>query len=418
MRKSILLLGYNFYPEPTGIGKYSGEMIEWLAESGSACTVITTYPYYPYWKVQEPYRSRRFWYKIENKIFPSGGSIKIIRCPIYVPENPSGIKRIILDFTFLFTSAFPLFFLLFKKKKDLVMAVAPSFLIGLPAVWYKLFKRTKFQYHIQDMQIEAARDLGMIKSQFLVRTLFGLENFIFRKADIISSISDGMMLKLHNKSKRKIYFFPNWADINTFYPVNNKIEIKREFGFNGNDKIVLYSGAIGQKQGLESILSAADFLRDDPDVKFIICGQGPYKSALEKMALELKLNNTFFLPLQPLEKFNDFLNIADLHLVIQKADASDLMMPSKLTSILAVGGLALITANENSGLHTLVKNHRVGLVVPAENQKTLNHSIRDILRENQSNQIIRASARRYAEQFLDKNEIMRRFKSDILEITE
>lgn len=414
MRKRVLLVGYNFYPEPTGIGKYSGEMIEWLADSGCACTVITTYPYYPYWKVQEPYWSKRFWYNTEKKSFPSGGSITTIRCPIYVPEKPSGMRRIILDFTFLFTSAFPLFYLLFKKKKDLVMAVAPSFLIGLPAIWYKFFKKTKFQYHIQDMQIEAARDLGMLKSKFLIRTLFRIENFIFQKADIVSSISDGMMLKLQQKSNRDVYFFPNWADVKTFYPINNKTEIKKEFGFNKDDKIILYSGAIGQKQGLEAILSAADFLRNDPDVKFIICGQGPYKPALEKMALELKLNNTFFFPLQPLERFNDFLNLADLHLVIQKADASDLMMPSKLTSILAVGGLALITANKNSGLYTLVKNHGVGVVVPAENQEALNLSIRKIIRESEDNRTIRETARSYAEKFLDKNEIMRRFKSDIL----
>lgn len=414
MRKSVLLLGYNFYPEPTGIGKYSGEMIDWLAESGCECTVITTYPYYPYWKVQEPYRTKRFWYTIEDKIFPSGGSIKTIRCPIYVPQNPSGLKRILLDFTFLFTSAFPLFFLLFKKRKDLIMAVAPSFLIGLPAVWYKFFKRTKFQYHIQDMQIEAARDLGMINSKYLVKILFGLENFIFRNADIVSTISDGMMLKLQNKSNREIYFFPNWADISTFYPINSKVEIKKEFGFNEDDRIVLYSGAIGQKQGLEAILLAADFSRSDPHIKFIICGQGPYKPALEKMALELHLNNIFFFPLQPLEKFNNFLNLADLHLVIQKADASDLMMPSKLTSILAVGGLAVITANEDSGLYTLVKKHGVGVVIPAEKQEALNMSVREILSESDDNRTIRAKARAYAELFLDKNEIMRRFKSDIL----
>lgn len=414
MKKSILLLGYNYSPEPTGIGKYSGEMIEWLAKSGCECTVITTYPYYPFWKVQEPYRKNRFWFKTEKECFDSGGSIRVIRCPIYVPGAPSGIKRIILDFSFLFTSAFPLFYLLFQKKKDMVLAIAPSFLIGLPALCYKFFKRSKFIYHIQDMQIEAARDLGMIKSKFLIRILFNIEHFIFKKADIVSSISDGMMRKLAQKINRKIYFFPNWADIKTFHPINNKAEIKNQFGYNKDDKIVLYSGAIGQKQGLEAILSAAHFLRNDLNVKFIICGQGPYKPALETMANNFELNNTFFFPLQPLEKFNEFLNLADVHLVVQKADASDLMMPSKLTSILAVGGLAIITANENSGLYTLVKNHGVALVVQAENQDALNQSINDALRESEEIDLIRIRARNYAEQFLDKNEIMSRFKSDLL----
>lgn len=414
MEKSILLIGYNYSPEPTGIGKYSGEMIEWLAAKGYQCTVITTYPYYPYWKVQEPYRKNRFWYKTENKSFPSGGSIKAIRCPVYVPTKPSGLKRIILDFTFLFTSAFPLLFLLFRRKKDLVMAVAPSFLVGLPAVFYKSLKKTKFDYHIQDMQIEAARDLGMIKSKLLVKSLFKIEGFIMNRADVVSSISDGMILKLKEKSNRDIYFFPNWADVKNFHPIENKADIKKDFGFELEDKILLYSGAIGQKQGLEAILHAADSFKNRTEMKFIICGSGPYKATLESMAKSMGLINVYFLPLQPLEKFNAFLNLAQVHLVIQKADASDLMMPSKLTAILAVGGLALITANKGAGLHTLVSNHGVGIVVNAENQDALNEGVELALAENTHNDHIRKASRQYAERYLDKDQIMQRFVNDLL----
>lgn len=414
MKKSLLLIGYNYQPEPTGIGKYSGEMIEWLAESGCECTVITTYPYYPYWKVQDTYRKNRFWFKTEYSSYESGGSIKVIRCPIYVPAKPSGLKRIILDFSFLFSSAFPLFFQLFGKKKEIVMAVAPSFLVGLPAVWYKFFKRSKFIYHIQDMQIEAARDLGMISSKFLIRTLFKIEKFIMNQADVVSSISDGMILKLKQKCNREIYFFPNWADVSKFKPLENKAEIKVEFGFQSSDIIALYSGAIGQKQGLEAILHAAAHFKDRPEIKFVICGSGPYKETLEAMAKELDLGNTFFFPLQPLEKFNSFLNLADVHLVIQKADASDLMMPSKLTAILAVGGLAVITANEKSGLHTLVKEQGVGVVVKAENQEALNSGLERVFAQGDINLKINKAARIYAEKFLDKDEIMTRFKNEFL----
>ncbi|MEP1985733.1 MAG: colanic acid biosynthesis glycosyltransferase WcaI, partial [Maribacter dokdonensis] len=63
--KKLLFIGYNFSPELTGIGKYSGEMMQWLAEKGHDCTVLTSYPYYPYWKIQEPYRKNRFWFKKE-----------------------------------------------------------------------------------------------------------------------------------------------------------------------------------------------------------------------------------------------------------------------------------------------------------------------------------------------------------------
>lgn len=409
-----MLVGYNYSPEPTGIGKYSGEMTEWLASRGYQCTVITTYPYYPYWKVQEPYHKRRFLYTSEKTKFESGGSINVIRCPIYVPGSPSGLKRIILDFTFLITSGLALVLQLFKKRQDVFMSIAPSFLIGLPGVIYKKLRGTHLIYHIQDMQIEAAHDLGMIRSKSLVRILYGLERFIFRNADVVSTISDGMRERIKRKAGKEIYFFPNWTDVSMFFPVENKAQLKESFGFKPSDKIALYSGGIGQKQGLEAIVHAAEWYRDQLDLQFIICGSGPYKRNLEAMVAERNLKNVTFFPLQPLEKFNAFLNLADVHLVIQKADASDLMMPSKLTAILAVGGLALITANPGSGLYQLVDAHGVGIVVKAEDQPALNSGIAMLLESENHLTRIRVKARSYAEAYLDMENIMGRFRKDQL----
>ena len=128
--------------------------------------------------------------------------------------------------------------------------------------------------------------------------------------------------------------FPNWSDTVFFKPLKDRITLKTDFGFANNDKIVLYSGAIGEKQGLESIIYAAETFKNQVNVKFIICGSGPYKEKLQDLTTNLNLNNVKFFPLQPYEKFNQFLNMADVHLVIQKSKASDLVMPSKLTSIL------------------------------------------------------------------------------------
>lgn len=390
-------------------------MMDWLALRGYDCTVLTTYPYYPYWQVQEPYRKNRFWYKTEKIRTESGGSLKIIRCPIYVPTEPSGIKRIMLDFSFLLTSFFPLVAILIRRKMNTVIAVAPSFLIGLPAVIYRWIRGGRFVYHIQDMQIEAARDLGMIKSKKIVSLLFGVEKFICRQADIISSISAGMIKKLRVKFSKEIYFFPNWTSISQFHPLENRAQAKMEFGFDSNDKVMLYSGGIGKKQGLEAIIEAADYFQKDAEIKFVICGSGPYKSVLQAKAEKKGLANVYFFPLQPLEKFNNFLNMADVHLVIQKADASDLMMPSKLTSILSVGGLALITANPGSGLYTLVDTYEVGIIAPAENTGALIEAMKLAVSPGKKNQTIRKQARLYAEKFLNIDEIMTRFVVDLVD---
>lgn len=406
-KKNILLIGYNFFPEPTGIGKYSGEMMYWLARHGYECTVLTTYPYYPYWQIQEPYTKKRFSYSTEITHFPGEGSLTVYRCPMYVPKKPSGIKRMMLDFSFMATALGRIFPLVFTHKFDFILTVAPSFQFGLLGVLYKKLRGGTTMYHVQDMQIEAARDLRMIKSERIINALFKVEQFIFDQSDYLSSISPEMNRRIAAKAGRPVRLFPNWADTNLFFPVADKARLKQAFGFAPTDTIVLYSGAIGEKQGLESILYAAQEFIDQPSVRFLICGSGPYKANLQQLAQTLYLTNVDFWALQPLDTFNDFLNLADIHLVIQKAQASDLVLPSKLTTILSVGGLALITANIGSGLHALVQEHAMGLLVAAENQMALNDGLRQALVTDTS--ALRRNARTYAERYLSIDTIMQDF---------
>jgi len=410
--KRILFIGYNFSPELTGIGKYSGEMMHWLADKGHDIIVLTAYPYYPHWKVQEPYRKNRFWYRKEVRQYESGGRLHVLRCPMYIPQNPSGLKRMLLDSSFSVTALSAMLPMLFQKKYDWVITVAPSFQFGLLGILYKKIKRAKHLYHIQDLQIEAAQDLGLIRSKNLLKMLYSTESYIFKKTDVISSISEGMIARIEEKAQKPLVFFPNWTETDSFFPIKNRAPLKDQFGFDVDDWVVLYSGAIGEKQGLEAILHAANALRVYKKLRFVICGTGPYKEVLKNKTAQMKLDNVRFLPLQPKEKFNAFLNMADLHLVIQKAKASDLVMPSKLTTILAVGGLALVTANSDSSLYSIVNKYQMGLLVAAENQEALNEGILKAF-QNQENALVRQAARRYAEEYLAIDKIMQSFDEQL-----
>ncbi|HEY6976177.1 MAG TPA: WcaI family glycosyltransferase [Chitinophagaceae bacterium] len=407
--KRILIIGGNYYPEPTGIGKYNGEMVDILANLGYHCTVITSYPYYPYWKVQEPYTRYSKWYKRELKWSPSNPAnpIEIYRCPQFVPNNPTGKSRMILDLSFFCFAFLKVSELLFRKKYDSVITVAPSFQIGLLGIFYKKIRGAKFLYHIQDLQIDAARDLQMIKSKFLIKTLLRVEKYILKNADTVSSISAGMIKKIGDKYKREIIFFPNWVDVKSFYPVEEKAKLKEEFNLCSSDKVVLYSGAIGEKQGLESILYAAQSFRDVTNLKFVICGSGPYKDKLKKLVSEEQLNNVFFLPIQPSEKLNSLLNMADIHLVLQKENAGDLVMPSKLTTILSVGGLVIVSATPGTNLYQLVSSNGMGIIVNPGNQNSLPNAIENVLKNNYEN--VKRNARKYAEEFLSIDYVFQKY---------
>jgi colanic acid biosynthesis glycosyl transferase WcaI len=408
-QQRVLLLGGNFVPEPTGIGKYNGEMMTWLANQGYDCAVISTYPYYPHWKLQNPYEKKGFWYTTEV-VETKGTPMKIYRCPHYIPQNPTGFKRIISDFSFLFSALVRIFLLFFARKYDIVIAVAPPFQLGLLGVLYKWIKGAKFVYHIQDLQIDAAKELKMIKWKFLLDFMFSLEKFILRRADYVSSISDGMINKISNRCLKPVLFFPNWVDTETFFPVTSRESLKKKFGLAVNKKVVLYSGAIGEKQGLEAILFAAEHLIDH-DIQFVICGSGPYKEKLYKRVGQMKLHNVHFMPLQPKEDFNNFLNMADLHLVLQKANATDLVMPSKLTTILAVGGLALVTASRKTSLYNIVSRHDMGLLVEPENQVALTDTILSAFKHSYDS--IQVNARRFAKEYLTLDNVLNKFMADI-----
>ncbi|RYY63093.1 MAG: colanic acid biosynthesis glycosyltransferase WcaI [Chitinophagaceae bacterium] len=406
----VLLLGGNFKPELTGIGKYNGEMIDWLAANGYDCAVVTTYPYYPEWSVSPAYKNKSYWYS-STKTAMGTGSIRVMRCPHYVPKSPSGGKRMLSDFSFFISAFFRLLAVIFTHKKyHHVIAVAPPFHIGMLALLYKWTRGAKMVYHIQDLQIDAANELGMVKQKWLIRLLMKAELFILKRTDHISSISAGMIGKIKAKLDRPVLFFPNWVNTEELYPITDKTGLKEKFGFPATSKLVLYSGAIGEKQGLDQILEAASKLRGEA-ICFAICGTGPYKEKLEEIAKAMGLDNVRFLALQPKEVFNDFLNSADLHLVIQKANANDLVMPSKLTGILAVGGLALVTAPADSSLYRYISGENIAVLALPDNQSSITQGIYQALFNPPAG--VRTNAWNFAENTLNIERIMPRFLESI-----
>lgn len=410
--KKILLIAGNYFPEPTGIGRYNAEMMDWLADNGFDCTVVSTYPYYPYWKIQEPYNKIKWSFRKEIKTTIHNNKIIVYRCPHYVPGNPTGKTRMLLDFSY-FVSVILKLISLTGKRYDYVINVTPPLPLGILAALYKKISGALFLYHIQDLQVDAAHDLNIISSKRFIKLLFKIESYILKKADRISTISEGMRKKISAKTNKYVFLFPNWSDIIVFYPIHDKPALKQSFDLNPNIPVILYSGAIGEKQGLENILYVAqNFQNEELQLQFVICGSGPYKSVLLKKATALNLDNIHFMPLQPNEKLNAFLNMADVHLVIQKAGAADLVMPSKLTNILSVGGLAIVTANKNSGLYEVVEKHKMGILCNAEDMQALKNAIEHSIKAN--NDDIKLNARNYAENHLSIDKIMRRYVTETM----
>ncbi len=282
----LLLYSINFAPELTGIGKYNGEMVKWLAEHGYDVRVVTAPPYYPHWRVQNGYSAYR--YSMEH-----WNGAKVWRCPLWVPKVDSGWKRLLHLFSFALSSI-PVLVRHMIWRPDVCLVVEPPIALSPMVVILSKLLRIKTWLHVQDFEVDAAFDLGILPNRKGLKAFVtGLEGWLMRRFDTVSSISEPMTKRLLKKGvpQGRIRLFPNWVDISAIHPLPESIrnDIRREMGFKDGDLVVLYSGNMGEKQGLNTILETAEQLRVLPNVHFILCGEGVVKKKLmEQPGLRLK----------------------------------------------------------------------------------------------------------------------------------
>ena len=406
----LLIYSLNYKPELTGIGKYSGEMAQWLSQQGNSVRVVTSFPYYPQWRILEGYKSG--WYSVER-----AENLQVIRCPLWVPDKPSGIKRLVHLASFA-VSSFPVLLKSVFWRPDVVWVVAPAFFCVPGALVASRLSGSKAWIHIQDYEVDAAFDLGVLKGRRLKRFALCVERWFLRRFDRFSTIS-ARMVELGVKKgvpKRDVVLFPNWVDLAAIAPSSgggSTGSYRSELDIPDHAVVALYSGNMGAKQGLEILSETARILNDEPDIYFIFCGNGAGRLDLERQAGILK--NVRFLDLQPVERLGELLCTADIHLLPQRADAADLVMPSKLTGMLASGKAVIATAHGGTEVANVVKD--CGLVVPPESPVEFSKAILLLARDEGLRHRLGRAGRDYAERFLDRDSVLRSFAAELKKLS-
>ena len=233
-----------------------------------------------------------------------------------------------------------------RHRPEVVICIAPSLLSG-PLAWLAArAARARRWLHVQDFEADAALSTGLVGPGPLARLLRGLEAWVLRRADRISTIGPAMASRLHNKGvpAERIVEVRNWA---TAPEPEARGDYRREWGL-GERTVALYSGSLGRKQGASLLLEAAERLRGREDLVLVICGEGPELSELQARAAGL--SNVRIRPLQPASRLMELLETADIHLLPQVDAAADLVLPSKLTNMLASGRPVIATAACGTGL--------------------------------------------------------------------
>ncbi len=402
----ILIYGLHFKPDLVGIGKYTGELADWLHQHGHEIRVITAPHFYPDWEITK----KQWGYKKEKENY------KVWRCPIYVPAKPRSLTRLLHLLSFAVSSV-PVLLRNFTWKPDYIISIEPPFFTSPMALCYAWFTKSQALLHIQDLEIDAAYSLNILKKGILYKYILKIEKYILNKFDTISTISLGMKNELIKKGidENKIYILPNWADIDKIHPKIDNDYLKKRLGLSKTDKIILYAGNMGEKQNLISVINVAKKMNNGNNtISFILVGEGAVKKRLENEVLKRNIINVTFLPLQPEADLGALLTLADIHLITQDQNISDYVLPSKLTNILSVGGVAIVSANHDTQLSNLIEKYDIGYLVKPNSEEELLEAITELISNETELARIGKNARKYAEQYLSQDQILTEFASKFL----
>ena len=407
----LLIHGMNYAPELVGIGKYTGELGAYLASRGHQVTVLAAAPYYPQWRVQEDYRPQRW-----RREWLDG--VEVLRAPQYVPARVTGKGRLLQEISFSASCLYWWLTCLRRQPWDAVVAVCPPMTSGLVPGFFWRRRSIPLVIHVQDLQLDAARELGILSQPILLHGLAGVERRLFRRAQAVTTISRSMLDRLEAKGvpAARLHLLPNWADLDNIRPESRHNDLRRELGLT-SEIVVLYAGNLGEKQGLEVVLRAAALTREERSIRYLMAGEGAARERLKWLAENLGLDNLLFLPLQSNNRFPLLLAAADIHLVVQRQQAADLVMPSKLTNIMAAGRPFIATTDAGTELGRVSIDSQAGLVTPAEDAEALAQAIQRLAKDLGLREQMSARARQYAEAHWSQEHLLRQWEDLLFRLT-
>jgi colanic acid biosynthesis glycosyl transferase WcaI len=263
--------------------------------------------------------------------------------------------------------------------------------------------RARAWLHLQDFEVDVAFRMGLLKGKLLQRIVLRIERWVLRRFDTVSTISGRMVERLLTKgvAPARTRYFPNWVDVTRIGTMSNG-GFRKKLGISPDAIVVLFSGTLGGKQGLLVIPEAAGRLAARGDIVFVVCGDGVVKPSLETAAAALP--NLMILPLQPSGRVADLLSMADIHLLPQSPDAADLVLPSKLSGMLASGRPVIATCRSGTEISGIVS--QCGIVVEPEDGSNLARAIVKLADDPELRFELGRRARTFAEANFERDAVL------------
>lgn len=402
--KKFVLVSPNFAPEDTAIGLYNTQLTDYLAQDNIDIKVITGFPYYPAWEIQNSYLSKPDFHQEMR-----GAKTAVLRYRQYVPKVPSFLKRIFHIISFSFGTLVNLCKI---KQPDVIFAVIPFTATAFLSLIFARLKGAKLWVHIQDFEFDAARQVLVKKKRynFIFKILSCLEHYVLSKADYVSSISHAMCQMVTDKTGRQDpYYLPNWIDPND---INPQMVEKHPYVANHAGKFtVLYSGNIGEKQDWDIFVELVQKTSIHRHIHFVVVGGGGYKKTLQQRCETF--DNISFYPLVSFNELGGLLCAPDMHILCQKIDVADTMMPSKLIGMFASSKPSLVSGNINSELGRIFQQADIGFFIETHKSDDLMAAILECAHNQDKATQIGQRARDYILNNFSREKILQNFKAQL-----
>ena len=359
----ILLVTQWYLPEPQ---KVVSDLAESLQERGYDVTVLTGFPNYPSGNIYPGYKLRLYQREIIN-------GVSVVRVPLFPDHSRSALKRAINYLSFAVAALFVGVWLI--PRVDVVYVI-PPLTVGLPAWILSRLMGAPFIYEIQDMWPETLRATGMVRNARILKMVGWYANWVYRRAAAIRVISPGFRQNLIEKgvAAHKIHTISNWVDTNIYHPVEEDVKLRSSLGIEGGFN-VMFAGTMGLAQGMDNVIKAASLLRDLPDVRFVLVGDGADSDRLRELTRAEGLSNVVFLGRFPAEEMSSLFAFADVLLLQLRDDPLfRITIPHKTFAYMACGKPVLAAMAGDAA--DIIVSSDAGVVCPPSNPVALADTVR------------------------------------------
>lgn len=390
---SLLVLSNYYHPEPTGSAPPITDLSLWLAENALRPDVLAARPSYPKNAVYDGYEAGQH----DREDFRG---VNVRRVKSYVASSRGMVGRLLSETSFAAAALMAR-----KKRYRGVICVCPSVFVVLIAPFFRA-RHGRVVAIVHDIQSGLAANLKFGMAGGATQLLRKLEAWALNRCDRVIALTPGMERELRDLGvKGEIEIIPPQVNVREIMPIPQA----------PGRPLLVYSGNLGRKQGLDQVLALADeLLKRSADVDILIRGEGSERQSLEEQVVREGLTNVRFADLAPRAELSQAMGAATLHLVPQSPGGANFALPSKIFSIMAAERAYVATASTDTPLDLITRASGAGLCVEPNDAQLFADAVLRLLNEDVVRAELGRSGRAYVESTIDREVVCRKITATLL----